>query len=525
MRRCRAFADTRGLAVAGVFKDAAESGAHLERADLQRLLTETRSPRCRFQTVLVDDLSRLSRDLGNTWQIVFRDLATAHVRVIDVSTGMASDSAGARIQFGALALVNDTMLQIVRSETLRGLEGRALAGFWAGGRVYGFRTVREENPPDPEHPRAVPVVDEIQAAVVRRMFQLYADSYGLRQISSLLNEDGVPAPYDGAYRKQGGRGWGPGTIRFMLQNERYIGRFVWKKRTWVTDPATGARTSRMREKDEWVTIEQPQLAVISRELWDRVQARFADRKGASGRARGTGKTGHLLTGLLRCGECGSTMRVVSLKRKAGRAYANFGCAAHHGKGAAICPNALVISERKLNRAVIDELRKLLASKELQSRFVDGFTKRLQHKHPADDRERAALEAEVTTQELRVRNVTGAIARSGFSEALAEQLGIEEEKLCSLRQRLAAKAPARERPTVVPDPEAVARFLEKILEIVETAPKRASVSLSRILVPITLVPVKDPDGTRRYEARGALNTNPAALSDGRVSVNDGCGGRI
>ena len=64
VRRCRAFAEARDLAVAGVFKDAAESGAHLERADLQRLLTETRSPRCRFQTVLVDDLSRLSRDLG-----------------------------------------------------------------------------------------------------------------------------------------------------------------------------------------------------------------------------------------------------------------------------------------------------------------------------------------------------------------------------------------------------------------------------------------------------------------------------
>jgi len=206
VRRCRAFADARGLPVAGVFKDAAESGAHLERADLQRLLTEARSPRCRFHTVLVDDLSRLSRDLGNTWQIVFRDLATAHVRVIDMSTGMASDSAGARIQFGALALVNDTMLQIVRSETLRGLEGRALAGFWAGGRVYGYRTVREENPPDPEHPRAIPVIDEIQAAVVRRIFQLYSESHGLKQIASALNEEGVPAPYDGEYRKQGGRG-------------------------------------------------------------------------------------------------------------------------------------------------------------------------------------------------------------------------------------------------------------------------------------------------------------------------------
>jgi len=315
-----------------VFKDAAESGAHLERADLQRLLTETRSPRCRFQTVLVDDLSRISRDLGNTWQIVFRDLATAHVRVIDVSTGMASDSAGARIQFGALALVNDTMLQIVRSETLRGLEGRALAGFWAGGRVYGYRTIREENPPDPEHPRAVPLIDEVQAGIVRRIFQLYAENYGLKQIASLLNEDGVPAPYDDSYRKQGGRGWGPGTIRFMLKNERYIGRSVWKKRMWVTDPATDARTYRMRGEDEWVTTQQPHLAVVPKDLWERVHARFAERKGAKGRARGTGSAGHLLTGLLRCGECGSTMRVVSLKRKAGRAYANFGCSAHHGKG-------------------------------------------------------------------------------------------------------------------------------------------------------------------------------------------------
>jgi len=48
---------------------------------------------------------------------------------------------------------------------------------------------------------------------------------------------------------------------------------------------------------------------------------------------------------------------VAVKRKAGRAYANFGCSAHHGKGAAIFGNGLVISERKLNWAVIDELRK------------------------------------------------------------------------------------------------------------------------------------------------------------------------
>ena len=349
----------------------------------------------------------------------------------------------------------------------------------------------------------------------------------MKQIASFLNDEGVLAPYDDAYRKQGGRGWGPSTIRFILKNERYVGRFVWKKRTWVTDPATGARTHRMRGEEEWITTEQPHLAIVTKDLWDRVQARFAGRKGAKGRARGTGSNGHLLTGLLRCGECGSNMRVVSVKWKAERAYANFGCSAHHGKGAAICGNGLVISERKLNRAVIDELRKLLASKEIQTRFVDGFTKRIQHRNPSDDRERAALEAEVKAQESRVRNVTAAIAKSGFSEALAEQLSLEEETLRSLRQRLAAKTPAGERPAAVLDPDAVARFLEKVLEIAETAPKRASVSLSRILVPITLIPVQDRNGTRRYEARGALNTNPAALvaQGGRGSVYGSCGGRI
>jgi hypothetical protein len=100
--------------------------------------------------------------------------------------------------------------------------------------------------------------------------------------------------------------------------------------------------------------------------------------------------------------------------------------------------------------------------------------------PADDRERAAPEAEVKAQESRVRNVTATIARSGFSDALAEQLGLEEETLRSLRLRLAAKVPLGERPAAVPDPDAAARFL-------------------------------------------ALNTNPAVLSDGRVSVHGSCGG--
>jgi DNA invertase Pin-like site-specific DNA recombinase len=92
LRRCRAFAEGRGLTVVAVHQDAAMSGASRARPGLQRLLAEAK--RKAFDAVIVDDLSRLSRDLGNTWNLIFGDLGSVGVRVIDATTGMASDAAG-----------------------------------------------------------------------------------------------------------------------------------------------------------------------------------------------------------------------------------------------------------------------------------------------------------------------------------------------------------------------------------------------------------------------------------------------
>jgi site-specific DNA recombinase len=183
------------------------SGAHVDRADMQRMLTASRQRSgAPFRAVLVDDLSRLSRDLGNTWQLVFHDLASTDVKVIDVTTGLSSDGAGARLTFGAMALVNDTFLQLVRTETHRGLEGRALGGFWTGGRCYGYRTIQEQNPPDPEHPRKRSVIDESEAAVVLRVFRQFADGTALKKIASMLNEEGIAAPNDGGRGNKRGHG-------------------------------------------------------------------------------------------------------------------------------------------------------------------------------------------------------------------------------------------------------------------------------------------------------------------------------
>ncbi len=444
IRRCRAYATLHGQEVVEEFKDAAVSGAHVDRVDMQRLLkATTRKGGSLFRAVLVDDLSRLSRDLGNTWRIVFDDLASANVKVIDVTTGLSSDGAGARLTFGAMALVNDTFLQLVKSETHRGLEGRALGGFWTGGRVYGYATVQEENPPDAEHPRKRPVIDPKEKEIVLRVFRLFSEGLGLKAIASVLNADGIAAPNDGGRGNKNGNGWGHSTIRAMLENERYLGRFVWNQSKWVRVPGRRSRRRIMRPESEWIAQEVPELAIVPKELWEQARARFRRVKpGKYGRPPGSGKSPSVLSGLLRCGVCGGSMTVVGRKWKAGVAYTRFGCTAHYSRGNAICANALTLSENKAQRAIVAAIRAILDQPEAFAHFQAAFRRQVGARSAAGQGAGPDLARSVRDAEKRVANLTESLARGGWSEALAAKLVEEERRLEGLKgQRAVAPRPA------------------------------------------------------------------------------------
>lgn len=533
LRRCRAFAESRGLTIAVEYKDAAVSGAHTERADLQRLLEATRTrggpP---FAAVIVDDLSRLSRDLGNTWRIVFEDLAAANVRVIDASTGMASDGAGARLTFGAMALVNDAFLQLVKTETHRGLEGRALAGFATGGRVFGYSTEKEPNPPDPEHPRSVIRINPEEAEIVRRIFRLFAEGRGLGSIADALNREGVPAPYDRTkVPKARGRGWGQSTVRAMLLNERYSGRFIWNKRKHVRVPGRRHRRAVARPRSEWCTLDRKDLAIVDAETWARVAGRFSEQnRGRTGRPLGSGRLPHLLSGIARC-SCGAGMGVVGVRRKNGVRYVTMGCAAHAARGDAICANALTVSEKKLNAAILGALRDVLLEPGLLRRFVDRFNERLAAARAKPGEELAQVDRGIQQREAAIRNLTDALVRMGWSEALQDRLREEEHYLEDLRRRraeLAPPSPDSKRPSGAQ----VEGYVRDLLGTLEADTERGRELLRRHLGSVTLT--AKFEGTRRYyHAAGAFNlavalepeNSSAPIAGGRLLGKRCCGGRI
>jgi site-specific DNA recombinase len=499
-RRCRAYAASHGMSVMAVYSDAAESGSHIEREGMQRLLKDARAKGSKFRAVLVDDLSRLSRDLGNTWQVVFGDLADRDVAVVDCTSGMSSADASARITFAALGMVNDQFLQSVRKMTHRGLEGRALAGFHTGGKTYGYHTVTEPNPPDPEHPRKVVVIEETEAAIVRRVFAMYEQGHGLRAITIMLNDEGIEPPHGGNKR---GKGWVHTTLRAMLMNPRYIGRFTWNKHKWVTSGRKNRRRVE-RPESEWITREVPDLAIIERSLWDVVQARFGRRVRHVERATSKYPV-PLLSGILFCHTCGGRMVILSRRKKATRTYAQFGCQAHFYRGKTICANGATISEHKVNDAMFGSLQELLDSPELVARFVDVAQKKIaaRIKEAASATKQDSNAKREAALVKSIANVTEALSKVGWSDALGAKLKADEAALVALRAERSQATQAIGATIPTPHPAMVAAAFRDLLGLLSKDPIRGREFLARYVGEVSMRPL--PEGSKaRYEGTGALN---------------------
>lgn len=188
-----------------------------------------------------------------------------------------------------------------RQRTYDAMLRKAKALHVTGGKVYGYDNV-EVLGTDGVRQSVTRQVNSVQAAVIRRIFELYASGTGMLTIAHRLNEEGVKPPR--------GRGWAPSGIREMLHRSLYRGEIVWNRSQKVV--RAGTKKQRKRPESEWLTLPAPELRVVSEELWQRVKARLEARaaifprlgKKLSGRPRFQDESAYLLTGFTSCSICG-----------------------------------------------------------------------------------------------------------------------------------------------------------------------------------------------------------------------------
>ena len=139
-RKCRAFADAKGWAVDdGYVRFAHEiSGATLAgRLALESLLADAKRRPRPFDRILIDDTSRLARNVGDALKMV-ETLKFHGVGVTFVSQGIDTLDRMARQLVTLNGMMDEQFLVGLADKVHRGQEGRVLKGLNSGGKLYGF---------------------------------------------------------------------------------------------------------------------------------------------------------------------------------------------------------------------------------------------------------------------------------------------------------------------------------------------------------------------------------------------------
>lgn len=345
---CEEYAARSGFAVVARFSDAARSGGSmLGRSGLLDLLAA--AGRGEFSAVIVEALDRVSRDMEDLAGIHKR-LRFAGIDLVAVHEGVAST-----VLVGLRGLVGQLFREDGAEKVRRGMTGIIREGRSAGGRAYGYRPV-------PGRPGEL-AIETDEAAVVLRIFTEYAGGTSPRDIAARLNRDGVVPP-------RGAR-WNASTINGnltrghgILLNPMYRGELVWNRVRMIRDPESGRRVSRPNPESEWMRADAPHLRIVPPDI---IEAALARKMGKTPRIKPFPKrTQRLLTGLLRCGACGSGMSQTSPARGRSRIM----CSAARESG--ICSARRKVSLDAVEKAVIDGLREQLSAPDAMAAYIEAF---------------------------------------------------------------------------------------------------------------------------------------------------------
>jgi site-specific DNA recombinase len=177
---------------------------------------------------------------------------------------------------------------------------------------YGYKVIEKDGK------RLLAIVDA-EANVIRIIFDLYVNqNYTIYAIAKYLDDHKISKPESRA------KGWSHGTIRNILTNETYIGRWYYGKTKFEKDLITGKKKRGKQPKSEWLLVEVP--PILSDDIFTAAQKRRKSNK-RRGKQR---KNIYALGGMLTCGHCGNGMSGITRNDRGGKQY--YVCNIRHGKG-------------------------------------------------------------------------------------------------------------------------------------------------------------------------------------------------
>lgn len=435
------------------FTDDGVSGTTFDRKGFQAMIAEVEAGK--VATIIVKDMSRFGRDylkVGFYTEVMFKD---KDVRFIAVNNGIDSDKQNDNDFTPFLNIMNEWYARDSSRKIQAIFKSRMEKGLRCSGSVpYGYL----RDPQDKQHL----IVDEEPAAVVRRIFQMIIDGYGVNAIADALTADKIMIP--SAYAKcncpenNHSKGfhdpyrWSCTTVGYILEKREYMGHTVLGK-TISQNYKTKKR--RKAEPEELMIFKNTHEAIVDEETWELAhRLRKTVRKPSY-----PDRPANPLTGLVYCADCGCKMthRQPSPTKKkvydADDAYVcgsyrqlTRDCTMHFIKTSAL-QNLILSAIQEVSAFIQHDEKEFLHL--VREETDAGIEKEIKaQKKRLNKAEKRIAELDVLIKKLYEGNATGRIPDKHFDRMLADydrEQSELEQTVSELQQAITAQAQDYESP--------------------------------------------------------------------------------
>lgn len=310
--------------VPGSFDDPAYSGGNLDRPGVQRLLDAVKAGL--VQVIVLHRIDRLTRSLADFSKIV--EVLDAHgASFVSVTQQFNTTTSMGRLTLNVLLSFAQFERELTTERIREKIAAHKALGKWCGGKPpLGY---------DADHKERRLLVNEAEAALVRRIFDRYLATGSTLTVATELTDQGhtTKSWTTKAGKLHGGQVWDKSLVYKILCNRTYLGQVVHQEKVYAGEHA----------------------ALITQETWDAVQARLAVNLVARHNTKAP-KDPVLLQGLLTCAGCQRAM-VPSFTTRKGRQYRYYRCHGANRKGAGSCQIGMV-SAGALEDAVLGQVQAL-----------------------------------------------------------------------------------------------------------------------------------------------------------------------
>ena len=420
------------------FVDDGITGTTMKRPGFQKMLTAIEAGY--ISAVFVKDLSRLGRNYIEVGKLTEEFFPLHDIRLVAVSDGVDSDE-GEDDFTPFKNIMNEYYAKDISKKRRIVNKMKGNAGVPLSPPPYGYI----KNPDDPRFW----VVEPEAAEVVRRIYCMALEGYGLAEIAARLAADGVvnPTYY---WRSRGtSRGgskstveptkWGHTTVKKILTLQEYCGDVINFK--------SYSKSYKMKKR-----IENPEEnraiflnvheAIIDRQTWEKVQAL---QKGTRRKKPTVTQEPSVFSGLLKCPECGGNLNFHFNQNNHDIKF--FSCQ-NHNSGYRKCSKTHYIRLDFLEQVVLYEVKRLACfASEYENDFIKAMIGRsakvaentaLRKQRELDALTARDRELDMLFERLYEDNVAGKIDDARFakmSKRYEQEQGENAKKIKALRLEL------------------------------------------------------------------------------------------